>query len=564
MTIKSDKWIKEMAEKGMIDPFEPVQVKTRVNCNECWCEFHAVKISNDGSNLVTGETGLGCYGECPNCGDYIVGPSLEQGLISYGVSSYGYDMRVSTEFKVFTPTYNAVIDPKAVDERAFVDVTEDVEKQGYCLVPPNSFALCRSVERFKIPENVLCVVLGKSSYARCGIVVNVTPLEPCLSDDSEILTADGWIPMADVQVGDRVLTRREDGVAEYQPVEAKQERPYQGNMLHFAGRSVDQLVTPDHKLFVWRRNSRQNSYEGMTIEAREVFGKHSYSFDRQVAFYGDALDDQIDVGGQTFPRPAFLRFLGCWLGDGSAYRAQDGGYVVKLAAVTKERKFDYYERVLKGMGIDNARRTDRGWQFYNKGLCRYLMRFGHAKEKFIDRRWMNMPPEDLGLLLDGLVESDGNRETMTFTTTSRQLADDVQELVFKSGAAAIVREIEEEINGHQFTAYKVRVCETHMAPKMPPKNHKLIPYDGMVYDVTVPNHVFFMRRNGKASWTGNCWEGYVTIEISNTTPLPAKVYAREGLCQVLFFESDEKCEVSYADRKGKYQDQPADIILPKL
>jgi dCTP deaminase len=85
---------------------------------------------------------------------------------------------VAEEFKVFTPTHSAVVDPKDLDERTFVDLTEDVKKQGYCLVPPNSFALCRSVERFKIPPNVLCIVLGKSSYARCGIVVNVTPLEP--------------------------------------------------------------------------------------------------------------------------------------------------------------------------------------------------------------------------------------------------------------------------------------------------------------------------------------------------------------------------------------------------
>jgi len=90
----------------------------------------------------------------------------------------------------------------------------------------------------------------------------------------------------------------------------------------------------------------------------------------------------------------------------------------------------------------------------------------------------------------------------------------------------------------------------------------LVPYEGMVYDVTVPNHVFFMRRNGKASWTGNCWEGYVTIEISNTTPLPAKIYAMEGIAQCIFLEG-EPCETTYAARKGKYQGQEARVYLPK-
>ncbi len=86
----------------------------------------------------------------------------------------------------------------------------------------------------------------------------------------------------------------------------------------------------------------------------------------------------------------------------------------------------------------------------------------------------------------------------------------------------------------------------------------------MVYDVTVPNHVFFMRRNGKASWTGNCWEGHLTIEISNTTPLPARIWSNEGIAVAVFFQSDEDCRTSYADKKGKYQGQKAEIVLPKL
>ena len=94
-------------------------------------------------------------------------------VISYGLSSYGYDLRVSNEFKVFTNVFNTVVDPKAFDERSFVDIETDV-----CIVPPNSFVLARSVEYFRIPRDVLTICLGKSTYARCGIIVNVTPLEP--------------------------------------------------------------------------------------------------------------------------------------------------------------------------------------------------------------------------------------------------------------------------------------------------------------------------------------------------------------------------------------------------
>ena len=128
MSIKSDKWIRKMAvEQGMITPFEPKQVRHREN----------------------------------------------EKIVSHGTSSYGYDIRCSREFKIFTNINSAVVDPKNFAPESFVDVTSDI-----CIIPPNSFALARSVEYFKIPRNVLVICLGKSTYARCGIIVNVTPLEP--------------------------------------------------------------------------------------------------------------------------------------------------------------------------------------------------------------------------------------------------------------------------------------------------------------------------------------------------------------------------------------------------
>jgi dCTP deaminase len=99
--------------------------------------------------------------------------SWRPGVISYGVSSYGYDVRVGRSFKVFTDVYGAIVDPKQFNPRSFVDITDDV-----CIIPPNSFALAETVETFEIPRDVLATCLGKSTYARCGIIVNVTPLEP--------------------------------------------------------------------------------------------------------------------------------------------------------------------------------------------------------------------------------------------------------------------------------------------------------------------------------------------------------------------------------------------------
>lgn len=128
MTIKSDKWIRRMVqEHGMIEPFESDQIRQK----------------ND------------------------------QRIVSYGTSSYGYDIRCSDEFKLFTNINSTIVDPKNFDSNSFIDVKSDV-----CIIPPNSFALARTVEYFRIPRNVLTICLGKSTYARCGIIVNVTPFEP--------------------------------------------------------------------------------------------------------------------------------------------------------------------------------------------------------------------------------------------------------------------------------------------------------------------------------------------------------------------------------------------------
>ncbi len=433
MTVKSDKWIERMAlERGMISPFEAEQVR-----------------QTDGKP-----------------GAVTLSPI---GVISYGLSSFGYDMRVADEYKVFYDTKTGgIVDPKNFDPHNFMEV----RGKGSCIVPPNSFALGYSIERFKIPKDVLALVIGKSTYARCGIVVNCTPMEPCLSSDSQVLTSTGWVGIADVKVGDFLLTRREDGKAEYRSVERKQEREFKGKLLHFKGKSVDQLVTPDHKLFAWQRNPRARTYRAMTIEASEVFGKHGYQLDRTVEWEApEPAPNTVSINGLSFNTDAFMRFLGCYLGDGSAYHGADGGYHVKLAAVTKERKFVYFKRVLGEMGIE-ARCHDRGFEFYSKPLATYLMQFGHAGEKFVDRQWLSLPAQKLSLLLEGLLASDGTQSTRTYTTTSQRLADDVQEIVFKTGAGAIVRKVREAINdGEPFDAYKIRVVEntTH---KINPSCHR--------------------------------------------------------------------------------------------
>ncbi len=497
-----------------------------------------------------------------------VDKQVRQGVISYGVSSYGYDVRVADEFMIFTNVHSAIVDPKNFDTKSMFEFTGDV-----CVIPPNSFALARTVEYFRIPRNVLTICLGKSTYARCGLIVNVTPFEPCFSDDTEILTKQGWRLIRDVQVGDDVLGMSESGMAEWQSVERKQEYAYEGNLIHFGGKNIDLLVTPEHKVLVRKRiierkNTKGRYTDWFTTQAGDLRGKYNHEMMRNIQWVGKDIGNEVVFGDEHFSTDAFLEFLGLYLGDGSSY-INKGGYLIKIAAF-KKREVKVVADVLQRLGV-HYNRTKTGFQFFSKSLYQIVNPLGHSHEKYIPDWVKELPPQRLKRLLFGLMNSDGNNETETYTTVSKKLADDVQEVMFKAGYVAIVRvakpESPREYKGHIFNSnypvYKVRLGRSHLTPKIHPKIEKEIPYEGMVYDVTVPGHLIFVRRNGKAVWSGNCWEGYVTLEISNTTPLPAKIYANEGLAQVLFFEADEECEISYADKKGKYQGQKS-IVLPKL
>lgn len=598
--VRNDRWIKEMARKGMIEPFEEGLVR--------------------------------------------------EGVISYGVSSYGYDMRVADEFKIFTNINNTVVDPKNFDPKSFVEFKGEV-----CIIPPNSFALARSVEYFRIPRDVLVICIGKSTYARCGIIVNVTPLEPCYDKETEVLTLEGWKKFADLRGDETVATINRDGVLEYQPILKMQKFRFTGEMIHIRGRNIDLLVTPAHLLYV--KNKYKNYFE--FIPAEKLYGKYNYELKRDclwnapdVDYFelpsieldsiekrgcrirnkiltcldGDYMETEelykaceVTVSERTFlyhleklyeqgfvekkksrkiikghsvginlwkkikydPIPEYLpplrikmddwlRFFGLWLAEGSAYKGKDGNYIVKLACFGKNRQI--VKEWLESLPFHFIE-TDTGFQCNSKQLASYLMQFGKAHEKFVPQFIKELSSRQIRIFLSAFMFGDGNMQTETFTTSSKRLADDLQELILKAGWAAIIRKIPKETHKERFLkdhivksnhdTYKIRISKKHLTPKIYKSSFSKVPYDDYVYDVTVPNHTLYVRRNGKACWSSNCWEGFLTIEISNTTPLPAKIYANEGIAQLIFLKAEEECEVSYADRKGKYQAQQG-IVLPKI
>jgi len=347
MSIKSDNWIRRMAaETKMIEPFEPNQVR----------------LSNNGR------------------------------IISYGTSSYGYDVRCANEFKVFTNINSTIVDPKQFDEKSFVDVHADV-----CIIPPNSFALARTVEYFRIPRSVLTICLGKSTYARC------------FSADTRVALVDGSAPTIE-----EMARQHEKGEL------------FWGYSIGQNGRVIVSL-----------------------LDAPRFIGRDS--------LFEVTLDNGESI--RATPDHLFLR--------------RDG----RMAAAADLRPGDSLMPLYRSM----QRGYEMVYQPINGDSCGVVL--NHRVTAIRDLR--------------------GEHDTYCLT-------------VPEAGNFALDAGV------------FVRNC-------------------GIIVNVTPLEPE---------------WEGHVTLEFSNTTTLPAKIYANEGAAQMIFFEADEVCSISYKDRGGKYQGQKG-VTLPK-
>jgi deoxycytidine triphosphate deaminase len=388
LSIKSDKWIRRMVEQHrMIEPFEPGQV--RVNGNGR--------------------------------------------IVSYGVSSYGYDVRCSDEFKIFTNINSAIVDPKHFDDKSFVDLKSEV-----CIIPPNSFALARTVEYFRIPRNVLVVCMGKSTYARC------------FRGNTRVALVDGTAPTLEEMV------RRADAG-----------EMFWGYSIGEYGRIIVTLLDAPRYI------GRDNLLEIVLDNGASIHCTPDHEFIRRDGARAQA--DTLRPGDALMP----------------LYRDLIRGYEVVYQPSNGH--------------LDHARRLADEWKLRN-GMY-----------------------DDVPDTHDGLV--------------FRRFLDVVASAVGRSSG-----------RNHKITQIR------HLRG------------DHDVYCLTVPEAGNFALEAGV--FVRNCgiivnvtplepeWEGHVTLEFSNTTPLPAKIYANEGVAQVVFLESDEVCETSYKDRGGKYQGQQG-VTLPK-
>ena len=411
MSIKSDRWIRRMAEShGMIEPFEPGQVRADAN---------------------------------------------GQKIVSFGTSSYGYDVRCADEFKIFTNINSSIVDPKAFDANSFVDVQGDT-----CIIPPNSFALARTVEYFRIPRSVLTICLGKSTYARC------------FSADTRVALVDGRSLSLEAmtraaETGERFFGYGMGPLGKVIVTELEAPRLIgQDSLLEIEldnGRTI--RATPDHE-FVLR--------DGTMMAA-----------------------DKLSVGTSLMPLYRSLR-----RGDEMTFQP------------------------LTGHMLATHRLADDG------GLRHGV----HVDEPGTHRHHSDP------VRTNDAVSAD--HTTLELLTARSSLV-----AAYESQAASA-----EKLLNHKIT----RMRKT-------PGSHD-------VYCLSAPETGNFALEAGV--FVSNCglivnvtplepeWEGHVTLEFSNTTPLPARIYANEGVAQMLFFESDEVCETSYKDRGGKYQGQRG-VTLPR-
>ena len=542
MGLKSDKWIREMAhEYHMIEPFVGCQVQSKHSSND----NYVPTIFGDVNNPIIST----------------------KKIISFGVSSYGYDMRVAKEFKIFTNMHPGIVDPKNFsDSLNCVDYTGDV-----CIVPPNSFALARSVEYFRIPRNVMCICLGKSTYARC------------FSGKTRIALVDGTHPTL------HELSKRSDKYYGYgvDPTTGNIVVTELSNALYVDTEEILQVqldngrkvyCTPDHKFML-------NS---------------SWS----VPIYKEASELRVGESLRALYRRQTHDYENIFVGKGKiwlpTYRLSDNWNLlhgVYESAVDTDRHHIDHNRinnnpwnVCRMLSGEHSRLHNDEYfgESFDRDLHSERIKNGmsHLKD---DPEWNKIQRQRAINFWNDPIYEDSRRKRSKNLLESfdDDRLDSISKRMKQLWEDEEYRNRMSESRKHVWTEERCVKHSEHMKqlwrdPEFRnnmilsrTKNHKVASVRSVrgkhdVYCLTSETGNFALDAG---IFVHNCgivvnitalepeWEGHVTIEISNTMPIPAKIYAEEGISQVLFFEADEICEVSYLDKKGKYQGQTG-IQLP--
>jgi len=564
MSIANDAWIRKMAlEHGMIFPFEEGQVG--------------------------------------------------KGKISYGVSSYGYDVRVGSHYKIFHNLHSTLVDPKHFDARSFVDHDGDM-----CIIPPNSFVLAETVERFKIPRNVLCVCLGKcvtgdtrvvdaetgaylpirefagrrATVGLDGWIANRLPVSDFIpqgrkpvfelrtklglriraTSNHPFRQLSGWTPLADLRVGDRIAAARTV------PIFGKTPLPTWEAALLGLMTSEGSCWAPGHGPVFTNADpvlvdlARASALEGLGVETAHAVT--TWMEGQGAAVRGE--ETSVPQAVFTAPADAVRTFLCALFSvDGSIDRS--AAAALFEYASTSRRLVEDVRHLLLRFGIVSQLRSGP----MQPGTTTHRIRIADRESvrRFAEEIgfWSGSEMQILvetevlpGLRLHGrgLARAAVARSGLSVRVAGLPRIESRQSMPPIYGAIAAAVGGDEDLSDLSIAGPVWDVVES-----IEPAGEE------EVFDICVPGAENFFANDLVVhnSTYARCgiivnvtplepeWEGIVTIEISNTTPLPAKIYSNEGIAQILFFKADPDgiCETSYGDRKGKYQNQPG-LTLPKI
>jgi hypothetical protein len=373
----------------------------------------------------------------------------------------------------------------------------------------------KRIETIRRNERVVISRVGDEglSIPELDTLIEIDFLGGCYDEQTEVLTQFGWKYFKDITSEDEIATLNEDECIEYQKPTALQKYSYEGAMIHFLGKCYDLLVTPNHEMWVRPKWKAKFTYKRAEELAKlSKGGIMKYEFKRDAKWKGvdrptfpiTCPMNQFSSKTLNIPIDIFLDFLGWYISDGSCGKWG----IIKIDDPKEKSKLEI-AKIIERLGF-TPKITRYGVYFYSRPLSKFLRNLGSASEKFIPDWIKQLPSHRLKRLIQTLLKGDGS-ENRKYSTASKKLADDLQEICLKSGCSSSISKRNRNPtklkdgrtitpNFPEYTVYITKKPSTPEIETMPTTEE----YTGIVYDVTVPpNHIIFVRRNGKAIWCSN-------------------------------------------------------------
>ena len=391
----------------------------------------------------------------------------------------------------------------------------------------------------------------------------------CYDKETEVLTEDGWKLFKDLNDGDKVATLNSNGELEYQKPLRRMTYDYNGRLWKFKNQQIDLLVTPNHKILrrTVGRDRFNKSFELMKVT--DVIQYQKTEMKKNAKWNGEDIEFHIpitikrtsDVIKDNIDLNDWLEFFGYWLSEGSA-TAKSNDYVIKISQSKKvhPKTYEKIRKCIERLGY-NYYANEKYFTISNKQLYLYLNQFGKSWQKFIPKEIKQLPQEKLGILYNALIDGDGVRykDTNGYSSTSKRLIDDMQEILLKLGFAGNIHSCpmrDSYIKGRKVIAkhQRYRIFEIDyrgLTPVILRKDIEPIHYNGKIYSCEVPNHILYVRRNGTPIWSGNSGGGFIVQ--TNDPNDKHKIMTRDEVKQF--------CRDVYQDQYTTGLDNILDIMM---